>query len=315
MTRRGSQADLDTSWRWLDGQPPDLEALLLGHLYAGARVVAPAGPASGRLVALGRLALALAWGELGGELGGADLDGLDEACSSWPDERFDALRAQRLAPDLLYARLTQARALLAKSERVACATRSLLAALGAGPWAPVAWDRARLRAVAPGAHRWPQAKAAYGAHRDTWYANPACQLNLWVPLHDVERLDCFGFYPDCFGRFIPNDSGCFNYDEFARQVGFQGSPKVSAPVFPTPDREALSSLGSPERFTLGRAQVLMFSAAHLHQTLPHDLASTRFSLDLRVVWRPHQRAGLGAPDLDNASTGDASRDYQEMTRG
>jgi hypothetical protein len=166
-------------------------------------------------------------------------------------------------------------------------------------------DYLRLRGVIPGAESIPAAAPAFYAHRDTWYANPQSQINLWMPLHDVTPENSFAFYEDYFEQAVLNDSADFDYDNFRREVGFQN---------PNPNKEAiyprlLSMLASSRDVTLGAGEVLLFAAAHLHQTLPNRTTLTRFSVDLRIVHRADFRAGIGAPNLDNRSSGDAMIDY------
>ena len=163
-------------------------------------------------------------------------------------------------------------------------------------------DRLRLRAVAPGTHLIAAAAPAFYAHRDTWYANPQAQINLWMPLHAVTAHDSFGFYPELFGQAVDNDSEHFDYDEFKEQAGFQNPNRSVQAVYPrwlTDDRAPTWPV------ELEGGQILLFSAAHLHRTLPNLTDRIRFSVDLRLVHRAEQ----GAPNVDNRSRGSALADY------
>lgn len=168
-----------------------------------------------------------------------------------------------------------------------------------------ALDRLRLRGVTPGAEKIPAAAAAFYAHRDCWYANPQAQINLWMPLHDVDAECSFGFYPELFAVAVENDSAAFDYQDFVGHGGFQSTAKVpvhphwTAPEQPEPTHAV----------ELKQGNLLLFSAAHLHRSLPNRSGRTRFSVDLRLVHRQDHARGLGAPNCDNRCRGSALADY------
>jgi len=166
-------------------------------------------------------------------------------------------------------------------------------------------DRFRLRGVMPGAENIPAAAAAFYAHRDCWYANPQAQINLWMPLHDVDRLCSFGFYPELFEVAVENESCGFDYDDFVGHGGFQSTAKV--PVHP--HWTATEQPEPPYCVELKQGNLLLFSAAHLHRSLPNRSGRIRFSLDLRLVHLQDYAQGLGAPNCDNRSRGSALADY------
>ncbi|MBX3168068.1 MAG: phytanoyl-CoA dioxygenase family protein [Candidatus Eremiobacteraeota bacterium] len=205
-------------------------------------------------------------------------------------------------PDFL-ARLNSLRAELSgPSWREQC--RDFLESLGIR-LEEFALDRFRLRGLAPGADQIPAAAAAFYAHRDVWYANPQAQINLWMPLHEVSRQDSFGFYPDLFQTPVENDSEQFDYAKFQSEGGFQSTvqslvhPRWLAPEQPEP----------PYAVELRQGELLLFSAAHLHRSLPNRSGRIRFSLDMRLVHRGDAAAGRGAPNCDNRSRGSVLSDY------
>lgn len=174
----------------------------------------------------------------------------------------------------------------------------------AGLTGPLALDHPRLRAVFPGSHRDRNAAPVYAVHRDTWYANPRCQLNWWLALHDTEEARGFDIFVDHFGVAVDNDSQAFDFEVFRRQWGWQ----ADGPGAPYP-----STIPTPEGRRSSRAyrqgEGLLFSAAHLHGTRPQDSDRTRWSIDFRVVLLDHHRAGRGAPDPDNRCKGSALPTY------
>lgn len=173
-------------------------------------------------------------------------------------------------------------------------------------------DEIRLRAVTPRTHTIAAAQAAFTAHRDIWYANPRCQINLWMPLFELPLSQSFGFHLDAFTRPVANTSAAFDFERFQQNVGFQGDASHQMAVFPSPVDELQAKLAA--RFEMPASATLWFSAAHLHQTLPNLSPDTRWSIDCRIVNRHDQRAAKGARDVDNASTGDASALYRPFLR-
>lgn len=206
----------------------------------------------------------------------------------------------------IHAHANEARRRVLVDAAVSDGVRAVLAALGLAP-DEHAYDPPRLRAIQSGAHAIPEAAAAYYAHRDTWYANPRAQVNVWIPLHDVAAEETFTLFPSAFGRAVENDSATFDYATWVETVGWQRPGGAARGVYP----RALRSLDGQERyeFAAEAGTVLLFSAAHLHQTRAHASGRTRYSVDFRVVHLADHEAGLGAPDVDNRSTGAALVDY------
>lgn len=215
----------------------------------------------------------------------------------------------------ILARLTQVRAQLSD----AAAEGLMDGVLRAVGLAPERYHRhgLRLRAVLPGCHHDPAAAAAYSLHRDTWFANPQAQINLWVALHDASARETVCFYPSLFQTAVVNDSAAFDYESFARRVGWQRLGPPPDAVYPTvrepPQAPRLT-------FACRRGQVLLFSAAQLHgpqgieatgdgPPAPGSHGFARFSVDFRVVHGDDHAQGRGPRNVDNASRGSALRDY------
>jgi Phytanoyl-CoA dioxygenase (PhyH) len=265
---------------------PTPNGSLRQEIYHGALFLLPANPASSALVAA---VLSLLREVLGSPL--------REAQARFPPEDYFHCigeARQRLASEPCWPRLVD----------------SLLAEVGFVP-EDNAGDAPRLRAIVSGGHLNPKAAPAYFAHRDTWYANPRAQINWWLPLHDVTEQETFCFYPDCFGRAVANTSAGFDYETWMAQVGWQNTAGRPA-VYPSAAEplEDQAKLG----FACRAGEILLFSAAHLHQTRPNTTGLTRFSIDLRTVHLRDHAEGQGAADVDNASTGSALADYRRSPR-
>ena len=163
---------------------------------------------------------------------------------------------------------------------------------------------ARLRVVCPDGHLVPRAAPAYLAHRDTWFANSQSQLNWWMPLVTVEEATSFGFCPELFETPVENNSARFNYRRWMAGGGFQREGDDTR-EYPT-----TSAVLSPRRFRCELDEIVCFSAAHLHQTLPVHGSRARMSLDFRSVADDDLKHKRSAPNVDNRSVGDATLDYQ-----
>lgn len=205
-----------------------------------------------------------------------------------------------------WPRTCAARAALAADPEARAASVELARALGFS-LATLAFDSPRLRVVCPHAHERPAAARAYYAHRDTWYANPAAQVNAWIPLFDVDERDSFAIWPAALGAHVENDSAAFDYERFVSRGGFQSAARIDA-AYP---RALASPPGPAVRVRAAANEVIAFSAAHLHATTPNQSAATRLSIDVRFV---DLGDGAGAPDVDNASRGSALVDYLRGAR-
>lgn len=162
-------------------------------------------------------------------------------------------------------------------------------------------DQVRLRAVSPGLETVAAAAPVFYCHRDTWYGNPKCQVNAWIPLQAVDADNSFQFFPHHFQQPIANDSHLFKASDFERQGGFgRVTEQPAESVYP---RALQQPQGTAVSVRLQAAQLLLFSAAHLHQTLVNKTERTRLSLDFRFYRPSHVESGAGAPDPDNRSTG------------
>jgi hypothetical protein len=144
-------------------------------------------------------------------------------------------------------------------------------------------------------------------HRDTWYANPPCQINGWISLFDGEVPQTFRFFPQYFQTFIENTSSDFDYGEWSKTIGFQSPHTTSSQAYPTVIAPPENSMG--QGFSCNAGDLLLFSGHHLHQTSVNTTSFSRLSIDFRWFDVEDKRLNQGPLNVDNASTGDASLDY------
>lgn len=200
-------------------------------------------------------------------------------------------------------KLNEIRARLASAPRYMADIAAIAGAAGHGN--ELAFDPLRLRCVLHDNHLNEAAKLAYSAHRDTWYGNPQCQINFWIPLQDVTAESSFMFYPEYFNQPLANTSGSFSYAEWKEKRGWQGSKSHAPVAFPA----ALSEPAGGQAFAARAGEIIIFSAAQLHGTVKNSSNTTRFSIDFRAVHLEDFAKGLGAPNADNGTKPEALQDY------
>jgi hypothetical protein len=213
----------------------------------------------------------------------------------------------REGDDVDFERLTALRRSLLGDPRIPALVRDVLDSSG---WdlERTYLDALRLRAVPSGGHRVPGAGAAYLAHRDSWYANPPAQANLWIALVDVAEEEAFGFHPGYWERPIANSSAGFDYGAWNALGGWQAHHDRKH--YPTVDE---SIDGPCVRLAVPAAGTLLFSGTHLHGTLGHDSGRTRWSLELRTVHLDDVLEQQPRRNLDNRSTGTTLRDLRRAS--
>lgn len=176
-----------------------------------------------------------------------------------------------------------------------------------------AWDSTRLVSANP-------TQSVLPPHRDTWGSCIDAQINWWAPIFSVESNRTLEIFPALFDTPIPNTSGQWSVKEFAawkkfvangadvdEGVGVIDGEIPAPPMLPTvaptsndsdcPDHvEFLNGVA----VVVDPGDLVLFSAAHLHRSVPNKSAVHRFSTEIRTVFLPDVRAGHGAPNVDCA---------------
>ena len=154
------------------------------------------------------------------------------------------------------------------------------------------WDPPRLRIVPPAAGR---EVGTIGFHRDTWGSNVLAQTNWWLPLRPLTDERTIAFYPEYWSKPIANTSAGWDLAAI-RERRRAGEPIDDLPTVPVPTEPPATD--SELRMVVEPGDLLCFSGAHLHASVPNASGGTRVSVELRTVNRDDLERGRGAPDLD-----------------
>jgi len=169
------------------------------------------------------------------------------------------------------------------------------------------YDLPKPRTSFPVGHLTTGVAFAFPWHRDAWYSAPAQQINWWLPIFPVREDNAMSFDLTNFDRAVPNSSDTFDYyqNNASRLTTATGVTRdVQSRPGATdhqPDQE-LIILPAP-------GEVLLFSGAQLHASIPNTSGRARFSVDFRTVSVPDLLVGRGAPLVDAHCTGTAIRDF------
>jgi hypothetical protein len=158
---------------------------------------------------------------------------------------------------------------------------------------------------------------AFHPHRDTWYSAPACQLNWWLPVYEIESGRSMALHPRYWKQPIRNSSRTYNYAEWNRTSRYNAAQHIGTDNRVQPRAEEPIDLDLQTRVVTPVGGALLFSAAQLHSTVPNSTGRTRFSIDFRTVNLDDAVAGRGAPNIDSTCTGTTMNDYlrgNDLTR-
>jgi hypothetical protein len=169
-----------------------------------------------------------------------------------------------------------------------------LEAVGVDP-ARSYWDKIALRVVPPVAGGAERQIGRIGFHRDTWGSNVPAQTNWWTTIRPLAAERTIAFYPRYWSRPIENSSASWDLDEI-RERRRSGEADEDIPIVPEPTKPVETD--SELRVVIEPGDLLCFSGAHLHASVPNTSAETRCSVELRTVNVDDVAAGRGAPNLD-----------------
>jgi len=150
---------------------------------------------------------------------------------------------------------------------------------------------------------------AFHPHRDTWYSAPQCQINWWIPVYDIVPDNCLAFHPRYWTQPIKNSSRDYNYYRWNKESRASAAKQIKTDTRKQPRAEDPMELDPQVRLICQVGGVILFSAAHMHSTVPNSSGYTRFSIDFRTVHFDDVKMKTGAPNIDSECTGTTLRDY------
>ena len=171
------------------------------------------------------------------------------------------------------------------------------------------FDVPRLRTATANGYLSSGLAYAFKPHRDTWYSTPRCQINWWLPVYDIEANNCMSFHTYYWGTPLSNSSSEFNYQDWNSngrkaahnqgKVDTRRQSEALEPVQLEPEMRIITEVNG----------LIIFSAAHLHSTVPNTSDVTRISIDFRTVHLDELSTNAGAPNEDSACSGTTIGDY------
>jgi hypothetical protein len=182
--------------------------------------------------------------------------------------------------------------------------RQILLDVGADP-TKTYFDLPKLRVVPPSDYLSAGLGYNYTPHRDTWYSAPQCQNNWWTPIAGNSAATGMQFHPDFWQRPVSNTSADFDAYEWNRTARRDAAAYVKDDPRPHPRL----SVGQPG------SQLLSFSGAQLHSTVPNHSSTARLSIDFRTVHMDDLITHAGPDNVDSHSTGTSVRDYRRTDTG
>jgi len=152
---------------------------------------------------------------------------------------------------------------------------------------------------------------AWHPHRDTWYSAPACQVNWWMPIYEIEPANAMTFHTRYWDTPVRNSSAGYNYyvwnqkyrGEHIKSFTTKDPRPLPAPTEPVeliPELRVICPVGG----------IMLFSGAHLHSSVPNSSGRTRFSVDFRTAHLGDLDARLGAHNVDSACSGTVLREFR-----
>jgi hypothetical protein len=174
-------------------------------------------------------------------------------------------------------------------------------------------DVPRLRMVTSNAYLTSGVGYAHHPHRDTWYSAPMQQLNWWMPVYPFETESSMAFHPRYFSEAVPNTSNEFNYYEWNSVGRKNAAQHIKEDTRKQPKPTAAVELEPQIRVVCPPGGIILFSAAHLHSTVPNTSGRTRYSIDFRTVNFTDVRERRGAANVDSRPTGTSLRDFRRGT--
>jgi ectoine hydroxylase-related dioxygenase (phytanoyl-CoA dioxygenase family) len=129
-----------------------------------------------------------------------------------------------------------------------------------------------------------------------------------MPVYDITPDNGLAIHPGYWNKAIKNSSNGFNYYRWNGERK-TASKHIGKDTRQQPKPEEPLQLDPQVRLILPPGGIVVFSAAHLHSSVPNTSGYTRFSIDFRTVCKTDVKERIGAPNIDSECTGTTMRDY------
>ncbi len=220
-----------------------------------------------------------------------------------------------LAPDDAARRVDAAQKAYRKDPEIRALFTALFAALGADV-ARTYGDACHLRALPSGDGHGARQTRALFPHRDSWASNLYAQTNWWAPVYPIVPERGLALFPRHWAEPIANTSGEWDIERAkAARAADKGAGAGAAayPLLPSPTDEV--DWSTALRLAVMPGDVVCFSGAQLHASVPNRTGVARFSVETRTVFAGDVEAGRGAPNIDGGATHVAWGWFRRMTDG
>ena len=151
------------------------------------------------------------------------------------------------------------------------------------------WDWLYLRVSPHGEQYSGRRTAKLGFHRDTWSSNVYAQTNWWAPIYPISPGRTIAFYGEYWEKPLKNTSADWDLEDIR-------SGRSSASLVPEPSEPV--DTASELRLVIEPGDLLCFSGAHLHASVPNSTGVARFSVEVRTVDAGDVANDRGAPNVD-----------------
>ena len=141
------------------------------------------------------------------------------------------------------------------------------------------------------------------------------QVNWWLPIYPIESDSAMAFHPVYWTQSVGNTSSNFDYYEWNVVGRAEAAKHVTSDsrVQPHIKDEPPPNPEPSIRFVTQPGGMIVFSAQHMHSTVPNITGQTRFSIDFRTVSLTDVGDDRGAPNMDSAPSGTALRDFRRVS--
>lgn len=171
------------------------------------------------------------------------------------------------------------------------------------------FDVPRLRTAFPSDYLKSGIAYAFHPHRDTWYSAPFCQINWWMPVYPLNSDNCMSFHTHHWDNPVRNSSNTYDYQKWNQESRHNAAQHVKTDTRVQPKPEGPVNIDPQVRLVCDVGGPFLFSAAHLHSTVPNTSPHVRYSIDFRTVHLDDASNGVGARNIDSACTGTTMNDY------